>query len=462
MPLAVSVYYYTLQLGAADKTLCFCTMLKAANAKGTKSLLVVRGKSLVHQASERLFAEGVEHGQYQGANTWGTKNNIIVASVDTLYRRRIAPEADFIVIDEAHLSFGDAYEWLLEQYRGKFILGVSATPFCKKGLRHIADAIIYPISIKQLMEQGYLARPRYFAPENPDVSGVKISASTKDYDSGQLGEVMSDAAVKGRVIDEYLVRAKHLPTLLFAVNIAHSQVLKARFESRGVRVAHIDASTPDAERKTIIADLQARKIDLVTNVGVLTTGVDIPYLGAIICCRPTQSYNLWIQMLGRGTRRPEGKDTFLVLDHAGNVFRHGLIENECMASLDPQEKKSSKNAQLLPNVMIRECPSCMAVYEKTAQSCPACGAENEKEKLVRKTGEDQNFNLVEIDERTAEDKYLDELLATARRKGYKKGFVFHKIAGRFGKETAEKLWPKIRAQRKWQLRTIPDSSNSSS
>lgn len=444
------------------KTLCFCTMLKAANAKGTKSLLVVRGKSLVHQASERLFAENVDHGMFQGANTWNTSCGTIVASVDTLHRRQIAPEADFVVIDEAHLTFGKAYEWLLDQYQGKFILGVSATPHNKKkGMRHIADAVVYPISIKDLMAQKYLAEPKYYAPEKPDLSEVKISKATNDYDTEQLGEVMEKIAVKGKVIAEYFAKAKDLPTLLFAVNIKHSNFLKKKFEERGVKVAHIDAKTPDAERKRILSELQERKIDLVTNVGVCTTGVDIPYLGAIICCRPTQSYNLWIQMLGRGTRRPPGKDTFLVLDHAGNVFRHGLIENEQMASLDPQEKKSSKNTQILPNVMIKECPVCMAIYDKNLDACPSCGAENEKEEVKRKTGEDENFNMVEITE-PPEELFLKDLLAIARRKGFKKGWLFHKIAGRFGKEAAEKLWPKIRAQKRWQLRTIPDSSNSSS
>jgi DNA repair protein RadD len=107
------------------------------------------------------------------------------------------------------------------------------------------------------------------------------------------------------------------------------------------------------------------KLDLVTNVALLTEGLDVPLLGVIIL-RPTQSLTLHLQMLGRVTRTAPGKRHGLILEHAGNSLSHGLYDFEHQWSLEGRPKKNRK-------ALVRRCPQCGARLPIRATSCSECG-----------------------------------------------------------------------------------------
>ncbi len=159
----------------AGKTLMFCEILKGVIAKKNKAIVIVRGKDLVDQCSKRLFRENVPHGCLQG-NHWNQNLTapIQICSIDTLRRRKLRPDADLIVIDECHYAGSVSFKWFLAQYPDAYLLPVSATPHIKTGLRHIADEVVYSISIQDLMLQGYLSKPSYYAPTDIDLSKVRI------------------------------------------------------------------------------------------------------------------------------------------------------------------------------------------------------------------------------------------------------------------------------------------------
>lgn len=441
----------------AGKTATFCRMLTGCHERGKRAMMVVRGAKLVHQASERLTREGVPHGIWQAGNTARTDEKIHVASIDTLYTRKIAPPADFLVFDETHLATGASYQWLTshENYKNSFFLGVSATPYAATGLRHVGEEVIYPISIRQLIEKGYLVGAKYRTPHTPNLKGVKKSAgeyNTKDL-MRRLGEQDEQEGLKGSLVKEWREHCQGRPTLLFAVNIEHAKELGEELQSAGARTAHIDGSTRHADRDAIIESLELGDIDVITSVGVLTTGVDIPSLQCLLICRPTTSYNLWIQMLGRGTRPAPGKDHFLVIDLAGNTNKLGPIEAELVGSVEPTKNPSPKSNMTM-------CEKCFAAFPRSERErndthwiCPACAAELDK--LVR----DHRGRVIEHGEGELKDREIEpweldlpELIDTAKRRGYKKGWIRITIEKRYGADAAEKAWRRVQRLRRWPLK----------
>lgn len=426
------------------KTATFCEYIKMENERGGNAMLVVRGVKLIEQASERLHAFGVTHGIMQGQNSRASYLPNQVASIDTLYRRKIIPDCSLLVIDEAHQTTSQGYKWLLENISpSTFILSVSATPHLKKGLRHIADKIVYPISISELIEQGYLVRPRYFSIEIPDLSKVQTVAG--EYNERQLGDVMTKSALVGDPVKYWREYADNRPTLMFAVTVEHSKILCEKFNSQFIAAEHIDASSPESARNAAVARLIRGETKILSNVGIFTTGFDCPSVGALILCRPTQSYNLHIQIIGRGTRPHPGKENFIVLDHSGNIHKHGLIEHEQMADLDGTNFKRRLDH--------KECKFCRAIFPPTASVCPRCGCANEPEERDN-TGERNTTHsdgrLVEIDTNMEPWEFEKmRLINLAKQKGLKKGFIFHALKAKFGEETAKKAWESISRMKKW-------------
>lgn len=450
----------------SGKTAIFCHIMKGVHEKRKKCIMVVRGSKLVHQASSRLSREGLPHGVFQANNTRGEHHDIFVCSIDTLFSRGIAPDADLIVIDECHLTTGKKYSWLLEQekYKNSCILGVSATPFAEDGLEKIGEVIIYPVKIRDLIDQGYLVGGKYTAPFKPDLKGVRRSG--EDYNLKDL-ERHLDAQLEGMsssLLSSWYIYGKGNKSILYAVSIAHAKYFKSFLEKQGIRCAEIFGNTPNNARNSIISGLISGEIDVIVSVGVLITGVDIPELNTLFVCRPTRSYNLHIQMLGRGTRIAPDKDHFRVVDLASNIHRFGPIEFELEGELKPTKVKSNNKALL-------ECPNCFYIWPKEESDplpdgrykCPECGhifsiggdrPETEDDITADK-------KLTEIEFEPWEEE-LPDLISKAKKYGYKKGWIFHTIKRKYGEEASARAWYRVRKMKKWPVVDRPKNTKESS
>lgn len=420
----------------AGKTVVFCYILKKMFDTGKSAIMVVKGRKLVDQASQRLVRENVPHGVLM-ANHWNYRphERIQVCSIDTLKSRGLKPNADLIVIDEAHLATSPSYIEFLEQYPNTFMLPVTATPYMDKSLAHCAETVVHPVTVKELIEQGFLVAPKYFAPNIIDTSGIKIKNG--DYDSKQLDELVNENTLVGDIVTHYKDIAPGRPALCFAVSIDHSKHIVEEFNKNGIRARHCDANSSDKERNAAIEDLRTGKICVLSNVGIFCIGVDIPFLACIIMARPTKSYNLYIQQAGRGSRiYPEnGKKDFIILDHASNVLNHGFITEEKEANIDPKKQKKEKFKIVNPKV----CKVCFAVYIKAP--CPNCGAiEKNPKEFAHIDGQ-----LTEITDEPIEIKikrFITEKKKLAKERGYKRGWVYHKIVDEYGEEIANQFMPK--------------------
>lgn len=447
----------------AGKTVIFCRVLAGAIAKARHAIMVVRGAALVDQASQRLLREGINHGCLQ-AGHWNVNPSakIQVCSIDTLFRRKLTPPADLIVIDEAHLATSQSFLWLFAQYPNAYYLPVTATPFVRKGLRHIADDIVHPITFAELIEQGYLAKPRYFAPTKLNLDDVRTDSKTGDYVAADLAAVMDGAAIYGDVVANYRDRVKG-PAVLFAVDIKHSLMIRDRFREAGFRAEHVEANTPDGERKRVLRDLETGACQVVTNVGILTTGVDMPELRAVILCRATKSYNLFVQMVGRGTRVTPDKREFIVLDHANNVAAHGFVEQEPVVDLDGVPSKGKCDEQPC------QCESCygcffpgdiwsennpeLAAIGKSGRDyvCPYCGHNNQATRAAyeRKKDEDIQCALREIESAKQlgsirDERAIEKLIQTALQRGHKGAWVKHRLIEKFGDSDGQTHWEVVK------------------
>lgn len=419
------------------KTIVAAVLTREELAKGNRTIIVVPTLSLINQTVERLFKEGItDVGVMQARHpmtNWGRL--VQVASVQTLMRRGI-PDADLVIIDEAHRWY-DLYEtWMNGAHWADVpFIGLTATPWTR-GLGRYYDALIVGSTTKELINDGYLSRFRVFAPASPDLSGVRDVAG--DYHEGDLRDAMDKDALVADVVDTWMQRGQHRPTLCFAVDRLHAKHLQTKFQAAGVSAGYVDAYTEPSERSEIEKKFRSGEIKVVCNVGCLTTGIDWD-VRCIILARPTKSEMLFVQMIGRGLRTADGKDDLLILDHSDNHTRLGFVTDIHHDELDdgkPKPKAERKPQEALP----KKCPECTFLKPATLRKCPNCGFTPEpKNTVVHRDGE-----LVELSDRrkavamskTDQARFYQELNGYAANRGYNPGWIAHKFKEKYGH------WPK--------------------
>lgn len=428
----------------AGKSRIIAEILKGAETKGSHGLFIVRGRKLVSQISETLLSQGVHHDIIMGSDP-GSKL-IQVASIDTLASRKLYPKAALIILDEVHLCLSPNFDEVLEQYPDSIIISFSATPFHKRGFKHLASVIVEPVTVSDLIDQGFLVPARYFAPSVPDLSTVK--KANGDYVVKDLAEIMSQTRLMAPIVESWK-RLGVGPTLLFAVNVEHSKMLCAEFNKANIKAEHIDAKSKTNEREAAIERLRNGSISILCNVGLLGTGFDLPPVATIIMARPTLSYPLWMQMIGRGTRPYPGKKEVRILDHAGNTFKHGYYETHRYATLDGKTP--------IVRFEIHSCGRCYACYDASLKACPAplasgeiCGhpRPEKKSRAQSKVNDNDELELVDLTpeelEKTKQQLWMRETATKAAMQGFKPAYTFIQAQKRYGTDVAKTSWKIIR------------------
>lgn len=351
-------------------------IVSGALAKRKRITFCVPSLSLIDQTFERFRENGIDPvamGVIQGDHTWKRLHAPVqIASVQTLARRSL-PESDVVVIDEAHVRFKLYETWMADEAWQKVpFIGMSATPW-SRGLGKLFDDLIRPTSVSELIAKGFLSPFRVFAPSHPDLDGVKTVAG--DYHEGQLADRMCNSQLIADAVTTWLAKAEGRPTLCFAVNRAHAAQLADQFTSAGVSTAYVDGNTPREERDEIGRKLAANAVQVVVNIGCLTTGVDWD-VRCISLCRPTKSDILFSQIIGRGLRTAPGKTDCLILDHSDTHLRLGMVTDIDHDELDDgQETAKAKRKERERTVPLpSECQQCAGLVPAGCRECPCCGA----------------------------------------------------------------------------------------
>jgi DNA repair protein RadD len=381
-----------------------------------------------------LFAEGVTNvGVIQASHRMTNPARLIqVATPQSLQRREI-PDADEIIIDEAHLLFRKLFPKLFNdpRFANVPIIGLSATPWTK-ALGKLFDRLIIGATTGELIQGGYLSPFRAFAPASPDLTGVRTLAG--DYHEGDLGEAVNKTELVANVVETWQSRAENRPTLCFAVDRAHAKNLQMQFLAAGISAEYIDAYTEAAERNEIAKRLHAGEVRVVCNVGCLTTGIDWD-VRCIILARPTKSEILYVQMIGRGLRTAEGKADCLILDHSDNHTRLGFvtdIHHEKLDDGEPKRATAADKTEALP----KKCIKCSFLKPPKMLKCPCCGfIPVPQSGALHREGE-----LIELSSRreavaTTQQERIQfhaELREIAYQRNYKSGWAAQQYKTKFG------------------------------
>lgn len=380
----------------AGKTVLFTKIMKDHGA----AIAIAHRQELVSQMSVTLGRHGVRHSiiaplptikdivskhmRELGKVWYDSRGACCVAGVDTLIRR----DGDYSKIklwvgDECHHfqggskpnKWGKAAE-LFPNARG---LGVTATPERADGRglgshnTGVFDALVVGPSMRELIRSGSLTEYRIFAPPNNlDMSGVKITA-TGDFSRDGACKAVRKSKVIGNVVEHYVKYAAGKLGVTFATDVETATEISSRFNAAGVPSEVISAKTKDSVRSAILEKFTRREIMQLVNVDLFGEGFDLPKLEVVSMARPTQSYGLYVQQFGRPLR-PLASDPgkiAMIIDHVGNVQRHGLPDAPRTWSLDAREKRGS--AQTVGSIPVKVCPQCTGVFEALFRECPYCG-----------------------------------------------------------------------------------------
>lgn len=362
---------------------------------------IAHRKELVVQMSIALAREGVVHRVIGPAKLRKAVTNahmrefgrpfydpnarVAVASVDTLINADPADpwfaQVQLWIGDEAH-HFQQSNKWgracaLFPNARG---LGVTATPVRadRKGLGRdndgVFDALVVGPSMRELIDEGFLAEYRiYCPPSDIKLVGMKVTDSG-DFSPVELRKARRESHLTGDVVQNYLRIAKGLQGITFDVDVDNAAATAAAYRAAGIRAEVVSALTPDELRDSIINRFKAGDLDQLVNVDLFGEGFDVPAVRVVSFARATESYGLYVQQFGRALRILEGKTHGIIIDHVGNVVRHGLPDTVRVWTLDRGERRSKTST--LDVVPLRSClnENCLQVYERALKCCPFCGS----------------------------------------------------------------------------------------
>lgn len=332
----------------------------------------------------RLHMEEVGHSYYDPSSRHA------VAGVDTLIRRgdqlvNWLPTVKLWVMDEAHHVLQDN-KWgkAVNMFRNARGLGVTATP-CRAdgyGLGSHADGVFDVMkvgpSMRDLINMGYLTEYRIFAPPSTfNREDVPVSQSTGDFNLDKMRKAVASSSlvshdektITGDVVAHYIKLAKGKLGVTFVPDLTAAEEVCKQFNDAGVPAAILSSKMSDTDRILVLRKFRNREILQLVNVDILGEGFDCPAIEVVSFARPTESYSLYCQQFGRALRLLEGKTHALIIDHVGNVMRHGLPDAPREWSLDRRERRTGKSE---PS-MVRVCTACAAVYERFRDACPDCG-----------------------------------------------------------------------------------------
>jgi superfamily II DNA or RNA helicase len=395
-----------------------------------KTLILAHRSELVHQISKSL---PVKHALimpgYPEADC-----QVSVGMMQTVSRRldRL-PQFDWVISDEAHLAMCPTWIKILHHYSSAWHLGMSASP-CRldgKGLGDFYDSIVYGPTIPFLIENEFLVPVRVFAP-NVNVGPIKMSGS--DYSMGAAADAFGKPRIVGDAIKHVLKHAPDRLTIVFCCSRKRAEETAEAFTAAGLPAVNVDGALPHGERQKRIDAFRSGAIRVLTNVDLLTTGFDMPEIGACVFLRPTCSLALYLQMIGRIMRRFPGKKDAILFDHANNVAKHGLPDAVREWTLDGAAPKKKKNKDEPDAAPVRQCSECYCMHAP-APVCPECG---HVYPVKSREVEQVDGELMELDAatlermRTAPLRQLlsgaqsrEDLQRIAKVRGYKRGWVQH-------------------------------------
>ncbi|MFM1913270.1 MAG: hypothetical protein RIR51_1108 [Bacteroidota bacterium] len=315
------------------KTFLSAFDVKEFNPK--KLLFVVHRVNIANAAMnsfKRIFKDSKSLGLFSGSKKEADADFIFstVQTVSKIENLEIFEKNhfDYIIIDESHRSGADSYKNLLSYFEPKFLLGMTATPERTDGYdiyEHFDHNIAYEIRLQNALDIEILSPFHYFGVTDLIVNGKEIE------EKADFNLLTSDERVE-RIIEKanlYNADSEIIRGLVFCSKIEEAKELSIKFNDRGLKTIALTGEDSERNRELAIQKLESEdpseKIDYIFTVDIFNEGIDIPKVNQIIMLRPTQSAIIFVQQLGRGLRKAEGKEFLTVIDFIGNYSNNYLI-----------------------------------------------------------------------------------------------------------------------------------------
>ncbi len=328
---------------------------------------------------------------------------------------------DYIVIDEVHHGAAQSYKKLLEYYKPKVLLGLTATPERMDGediTRFFDKKMAYELRLPEAIDNKLLCPFQYFGVSDfVDLSELKWTRGGYEVSELENVYVLDTEKAKRRAQDiitntiKYVDDIENVKALGFCVSIKHAEFMANEFNNAGIPSIALTGNSNDEIRKNAAKNLTDGNIKVIFTVDLFNEGVDIPQINTILFLRPTESLTIFLQQLGRGLRISEGKECLTVLDFIGQSNKNYKFADKYRALIG-KTKKSVES--YVKDGFVSLPKGCFIKLEKQAKEYVLRnikGLKNNKDVLIGKikyfendTGEKLNlknflrYNNISLDE----------------------------------------------------------------
>lgn len=312
------------------------TFLSAFDVKRFKPkrlLFVVHRRNIAEAAlrSFKYLIPNVSMGIFSG-NTKETDSDFIFSTVQTIhkkeYREMFERDAfDYIIIDEVHRAGAQSYQDIVDYFKPKFLLGMSATPERSDDFdiyEMFDHNIAYEIRLIQAMEYNLLCPFHYYGITDMTIDGIEID------DKSEFNILTSELRVDYIIekINEYGYSGDRIHGLIFCSRKDECEKLSQLFNMRGYKTIALTGDSSEEMRQKAIDSLESNdenSLDYIFTVDIFNEGIDIPKVNQVVMLRPTESAIVFVQQLGRGLRKNDSKEYVVIIDFIGNYEKNFLI-----------------------------------------------------------------------------------------------------------------------------------------
>jgi DNA repair protein RadD len=327
---------------------------EAVRLYGEPTLIIQPTKEILEQNYAKLlqYVDKEDIGIYSASMGEKEIGHYTFATIGSIYK---SPEFfkhfKLVFLDEAHnlnpKSLTGMFTKFLKAIGNPKVIGFTATPYrldtmyvdwgsndarlvttiklINRMKGFFWGRIIYNMSMQDLIDKGYLCTPTYIDASVIEQSEIPLNKSRSEFDLIGFDRMMESKQEKLLRAVEWGQECSR-SVLVFCSSVRQATNMQKIVQGSAV----VTAKTPAKERDQIIRDFKEHRIKTVFNVGVLTTGFDHPSLDCIILMRPTRSIMLYVQMLGRGVRIAEGKQSCKIIDLTSTVKNMGRVETICV------------------------------------------------------------------------------------------------------------------------------------
>lgn len=315
------------------------TYLSAFDSAKYKKILFVAHREEIIKQAERSFKNvrpNSSTGFFYG-NIKNTGKEIIFALVQTLGKKENLNSNffekdyfDYIIIDEFHHATASNYQNILDYFKPKFMLGLTATPerLDNKDVFSICDYnTVYEIRLKDAINKGYLVPFRYYGIYDETINYDKIAFKNGKYDNKELQEALM-INKRADLVLKYYNKYTSKRALGFCTSKAHAEFMAKYFNDNGIKAKSVYSGEQgefSEKRDIAIESLLKGEINVLFSVDMFNEGLDIPSIDLVMFLRPTESQTIFLQQLGRGLRKYKDKKYLICLDFIGNYKKANLI-----------------------------------------------------------------------------------------------------------------------------------------